>query len=89
LADQTERHMRLEIRIFAVITALCAALLAQVALADEPTAAGSQARPAARWRGQYCTPTGCTGAPSNPWSIAAGFGGAALAARWLGGRRED
>jgi len=102
LADPPERETRaeraslpnarfdmlLKMRISGVIAAVCAALLAQTALADETVAPGSNARPAAHWRGRFCTPFGCTGAPSNPWSVAAGFGAAALAAGWLGRRRE-
>jgi len=88
-ADQPKRNMLSEVRIFALISALCAALLAHFALAQEIPELEPEVRPAVHWRGRYCTPTGCTGAPSNPWSVAAGFGGAVLAAGWIGRRRGD
>ena len=63
-----------------------AALLAHAAQADEAAVPESEARSAARWRGQRCTPAGCTGTPANPWSVVVGFGEAALAAGWIGRR---
>jgi len=89
VANRFERHILLNVRVFALTAALCAALLAHVAQADRTAAPDPDARPAARWRGQFCTPAGCTGAPSNPWSVVAGFGGAALAAIWIGRRLSD
>ena len=38
--------------------------------------------------GAYCTILGCRGASPSPFSEAAGFGGAALAAGWLGRRHR-
>ncbi len=80
VAGRLERNILLTMRVLALCTALCAALLAHIARADEAAATESEARPAARWRGQGCTPICCAGAPANPWSVAVGFGGAALAA---------
>ncbi len=37
--------------------------------------------------GAYCTFLGCRGAAPSPFSEAAGFGAAALAAGWMGRRR--
>jgi MYXO-CTERM domain-containing protein len=37
---------------------------------------------------RVCTPLGCVGAPSSPWTYAASFGAAVLAAGWLGRRRR-
>jgi hypothetical protein len=89
VADPFERNILLNVRIFALTAALCAALLTYVAQADETAEPDPDAHLAARWRGQFCTPAGCTGAPSNPWSVVAGFGGAALAAIWIGRRLSD
>jgi hypothetical protein len=86
VADWRERNILLEVRGFALIAALCAALLAHVAQADEAAPPEPNARPSARWRGQICTPAGCTTAPAKPWSIVIGFGVAALAAGWIGRR---
>ncbi len=86
VGDRLERDILLKVRAFALIAALCSALLAHVAQADTAAAPESEARPAARWRGQSCTPAGCTGAPAKPWSVVVGFGAAALAAGWIGRR---
>ncbi len=74
-----------------MLATLCAALLAATARLDASNllqVPEPQERPAARWRGQYCTAIGCAGAPAKPWSVAIGFGGAALAAIWIGRRRK-
>ncbi|MDH3214277.1 MAG: hypothetical protein OEM05_17515 [Myxococcales bacterium] len=42
---------------------------------------------AQRRRGAWCTPHGCAGAAPSPWSEAAGFGAATVAAGWLARRR--
>ncbi len=86
VADWLERNILLNVSVSALIAALCTALLAHTAQADTAAAPESEARPAAHWRGQRCTLAGCTRAPANPWLVVVGFGGAALAAGWLGRR---
>jgi hypothetical protein len=39
-------------------------------------------------RGAFCTPLGCAGGRSSPWSEATGFAAATLAAGWLARRRS-
>lgn len=60
---------------------------AGAATSPAPTPALPSAPPK-DWIGRYCTPAGCAGAASNPWSTAIGFGAAAIAAGWLGRRRN-
>jgi MYXO-CTERM domain-containing protein len=38
---------------------------------------------------RVCTPLGCVGAPSSPWTYGASFAAAVLAAGWLGRRRRS
>jgi MYXO-CTERM domain-containing protein len=38
---------------------------------------------------RVCTPLGCVGAPSSPWTYAVSFAAAVLAAGWLGRRRRS
>jgi len=37
---------------------------------------------------RVCTPLGCVGAPSSPWTYGASFAAAVLGAAWLGRRRR-
>ena len=64
------------------VTALICGLAAPTAAAEPAEAAD-----AASWRGRYCTPTGCGGSASAPWSGTLAFAATTLAAGWIARRR--
>jgi hypothetical protein len=74
-------HIRSPLRALATLAAV--AWLALVAATSASATLPSQAE---RWKGRFCTPTGCAGAASSPWGTAAGFGSVVLAAGWMARR---
>jgi len=74
----------------AIITVAWLALSAGAAGAAAPEDAGATPTGRAqieRWKGRFCTPTGCAGTPASPWGAAAGFGAAILATGWIARRQ--
>jgi hypothetical protein len=69
------------LRAFAALAAV-----AWLALVAATPAAATRPSQAERWKGRFCTSTGCAGAPSSPWGMAAGFGTVVLAAGWIARR---
>lgn len=64
-------------------------MIASEAPATPPTTREIEAAALPETEGpQVCTPLGCVGAPSSPWTYGVSFGAAVLAAGWLGRRRR-
>jgi hypothetical protein len=78
-------------RLRALVTLACVALAAATAGAaaaeGDAAAAGIQRSQIERWKGRFCTSTGCAEVPAAPWGMVAGFGAAVFASRWIARRQ--